>query len=74
MLWTRLFQKRGEVKVTVTPKMVRDSRPPQDASTHQIWILYLKLYRRYAPNVMRTDGRTDTLGGSVIPICMRKSL
>ena len=38
--------------------MVRDTRSPQDASTHQIWNSYLKEYRRYGPDTKR-DGRTD---------------
>ena len=30
--------------------MVRDTQPSQDAFTHQIWNVYLKEYRRYAPD------------------------
>ena len=42
--------------------MVRDTPPSQDVSTHQIWISFLKEYRRYAPDTKRdrrTYGRTD---------------
>ena len=49
--------------------MVRDTRPSQNASSHQIWNYYLKEYRRYAPNTKR-DGRTD----SAITICLPKFL
>ena len=42
------------------PKMVWDTPPSQDASTHQIWNSYLKEYRRYAPD-MKRDGRTVRL-------------
>ena len=40
------------------PKMIRDTPPSLDASTHQIWNSYLKEYRRYAPD-MKRDGRPD---------------
>ena len=50
-------------------KMVRDTRPSQDASTQQIWNSYLKEYRRYAPD-MKRDKRTD----SAITICLPKFL
>ena len=50
-------------------KMVCDTPPSQDASTHQIWNSYLKEYRRYAPDTKR-DGRTE----SAITICLPKSL
>ena len=40
------------------PKKVRDTPSSQDASTHKIWISYLKEYRRYAPDTKR-DGWTD---------------
>ena len=40
------------------PKMVHHTRPPQGASTNQIWDSYLKEYiLRYAPDTKR-DGRT----------------
>ena len=42
------------------PKMVCDTPPSQDASTHQIWNSYLKEYMRYAPDTKR-DGRTVRL-------------
>ena len=42
------------------PKMVHDTPPYQDASTHQIWNSYLKEYRRYAPD-MKRDGWTVRL-------------
>ena len=51
------------------PKMVCDTRPSQDASTHQIWDSYLKEYRRYAPDSKR-EGGTD----SAITICLPKFL
>ena len=51
------------------PKMVRDTPPSQDASTHQIWNSYLKEYRRYALDTKR-DGWTD----SAITICLPKFL
>ena len=35
------------------PKMVHDTPPSQDVSTHQIWNSYLKEYRRYAPDSMQ---------------------
>ena len=60
---------KSKVKVTLTKKMVRDTPPSQDASTHQIWNSYLKEYRRYAPD-MKQDGRTD----SAITICLPKFL
>ena len=41
------------------PKMVRDTPPSQDVSTHQIWNSYLKEYRRYGPDTKA--GRTDRL-------------
>ena len=34
------------------PRMVCDTWPPQDTSTHQIWNSYLKEYRSYAPDLM----------------------
>ena len=59
-----ILKTRSEIKVKVTsdPKMVRDTPPSQDASTHQIWNSYLKEYMRYAQDTKRngrTDGRTD---------------
>ena len=56
MLWTRLSLKLGQGHSD--PKMVCDTPPSQDASTHQIWNSYLKEYRRYAPD-MKRDGRKD---------------
>ena len=52
------------------PKIVRESPPSQDASTHRIWDSYLKKRREYASGtiilesrlevkVTMTDGRTD---------------
>ena len=32
--------------------MVRNTLPPQDGSTDQIWDSYLQEYRRYAPDSM----------------------
>ena len=49
---------RGQGQGHSDPKMVRDTPPSQDASTHQIWNSYLKEYRRYAPDTKR-DGQTD---------------
>ena len=63
------IKNKSEVKVTLTEKMVRDTPPSQDASTHQIWNSYLKEYRRYAPD-MKRDGQTD----SAITICLPKFL
>ena len=40
------------------PKIVRDTPPSQDASTHQIWNSYLKECRRYAPDT-KQDGQCD---------------
>ena len=51
MLRTRLVLKLGLGHSD--PKMVRDTLSSQDASTHQIWNLYLKEYRRYAPDSMQ---------------------
>ena len=33
--------------------MVRDTPPPQDASTHLIWDSFLNLYKRCAPDSMQ---------------------
>ena len=38
---TIILKTRSEVD----PKMVRDTPPSQDASTHQIWDSYLKEYK-----------------------------
>ena len=51
MLWTRLFKKLGQGHSD--PKMVRDTLPSQDASTHQNRNSYLKEYRKYAPDTKR---------------------
>ena len=51
---------RGQGQGHSDPKMVSDTRPSQDASTHQIWNSYLKEYRKYAPD-MKLDGRTVRL-------------
>ena len=51
---------RGQGQGHSDPKMVSDTPPSQDASTHQIWNSYLKEYRRYAPD-MKGDGRTVRL-------------
>ena len=42
-------------------KMVCDTSPSQDASTHQIWNSYLKEYKRYGPDTIAgwTDGQCD---------------
>ena len=37
------------------PKMVCDSPQSPDTFTHQIWISYLKEYKRYAPDAMQTQ-------------------
>ena len=60
MLRTRFFYKLGQRSSQghSDPKIVRDTPPSQDTSTHQIWSFYLKEYRRYAPDTKR-DGRTD---------------
>ena len=42
MLWARLFKSQGHSD----PKMVRNTPPSQDVSTHQIWNSYLKESRR----------------------------
>ena len=39
--------------------MVRDTLPSQDASTHQIWDSYLNLHRRYAPNKIILEMRSE---------------
>ena len=52
------IKSKSEVKVTVTQKIVRDTLPSQDPSTHQIWNSYLKEYRRYALDLKR-DGQMD---------------
>ena len=59
MLRTRLLLKqvRGQGQGHSDPKIVRDTSPSQDVSTHQIWKSYLKEYRRYGPDTK--VGRTD---------------
>ena len=55
------------------PKLVRDTWPSQDASTHQIWNSYLKEYRRYAPDKAgRTDGQCDYLMPPKVPLGHKK--
>ena len=39
--------------------MVSDTSPSQDAYTHQIWISYLKEYKRYAPNTIILKTRSE---------------
>ena len=34
------------------PETVCDTLQPQDVSTHQMWGSYVKLYRRYAPDMV----------------------
>ena len=51
---TIILKTRPEVKV---PKMVGDTPPSKNASTHLIWNSYLKEYRRYGPDTKA--GRTD---------------
>ena len=43
------------------PKMVNNTSPFQDASTHQIWNTYLKEYKRYAPDtiILKTRSRSQ---------------
>ena len=41
------------------PKMVYDTPPSQEASTHQIWNSYLKEYKRYAPDTIILKTRSD---------------
>ena len=53
--------------------MVRDTPPSKDTSTHQIWNLFIKEYRRYAPATKR-DGRTDRRMDSVITILTRSEV
>ena len=60
---------RGQGQGHSDPKMVRDTPPSQDASTHKIWYSYLKEYRRYATDTKR-DGPTD----SAITKCLPKFL
>ena len=69
ILKTRSGQGQGHSDL----KMVRNTLPSQDASTHQIWNSYLKEYRRYGPDTKAglTDGRTDF---SAITICLPKFL
>ena len=57
-----ILKTRSKVKITVTRKMVCETPPSQDASTHQIWDSYLKEYRKYAPDTKR-DRRTKFLRG-----------
>ena len=53
---------KSEVKVTVTRKMVCDTPPSQDASTHQIWNSYLKQYKRYVPDMIILKTRSEVKG------------
>ena len=53
MLRSWLFWKLGQSQGLSDPKMVCDTRPFQDAFTHEIWNSYLKEYRRYAPDTMQ---------------------
>ena len=39
--------------------MIRDTPPSQDASTHQIWDSYLKLYKKYAPDMIILKTRPE---------------
>ena len=58
---TERLKTRSEVKVS---KILLDTLPSQDASTHQIWEPYLKEYRRYmyAPDV-KLGGQMGGGGG-----------
>ena len=58
---------KNKVRGQGDPKMVRNTPPSQDASTHQTFIFYLKEYRRYAQDT-KQDGR------SAITICLPKFL
>ena len=53
-----ILKTRSKVKITVTRKMVCETPPSQDASTHQIWDSYLKEYRKYALDTKR-DRQTN---------------
>ena len=41
------------------PKMVRDTKSSQDASTRQIWDSYLKEYKRYVPDTIILKTRSE---------------
>ena len=40
------------------PKMVHDTPPSPDASTHQIWDSYINLYRRFALDMIILETRS----------------
>ena len=42
--------------------MVHNTPSSQDASTHQIWDFYLKLYKRYAPDTIIIKTRSEVKG------------
>ena len=56
---------RGQGQGHSDPKMVRNTPPSQDASTHQFWNSYLKEYKRYVQdttiqkNKVRGQGHSD---------------
>ena len=56
---TIILKTKSEAKITVTRKMVCDTLPFQDASTHQIWNSYLKYYKRYAPDTIILKVRSE---------------
>ena len=41
------------------PKMVCNTPSSQDAYTHQIWDYYLKYYRRYSPDTIILEMRSE---------------
>ena len=57
---------RGQVQGHSDPIMLCDTSTSQDASTHQIWNLYLKWYKRYAPDtiILKTTFRGQGQGHS----------
>ena len=47
-----IFLKLGHGQGHSDPKLVCDTSPSEDASTHQIWNSYRKEYRSYATDSM----------------------
>ena len=51
--------------------MVRDTPPSQDLFTHQICDSYLKEYRRYAPETLILQTRSDIKAGQKWYVTLR---